>query len=182
MPSRFMREIGDGTCDKRQTRQTRRGRELADDEIIRAEINGRDNCPIGEGLDNRMQRVERVDPPGSGAVAECAVGAARPGPGDGAARRRPLPKLNLSRQSRRGAKTAAPPINKPGMSAASMIAAPATTAPTIATFPTTPRPKTALGCQPVVSREDIVKAFSIIRSLSGDIEQARKCRRLVTAE
>jgi hypothetical protein len=77
---------------------------------------------------------------------------------------------------------AAPPINKPGMSAASTIAEPATTAPTIATFPTTPRPKTALGRQPVVCREDILKAFSIIRSLSGDIEQARKCRRLVTAE
>jgi hypothetical protein len=29
-------------------------------------------------------------------------------------------------------------------------------------------------------QEDIVKAFSIIRSTSGDIEQARKCRRLVT--
>src|SRR6516162_3533867 len=81
------------------------------------------------------------------ASAGCTVGVA--GAGNGTARRSLSPRpLNRSRGKRRGANTAAPPINKPGISAASTIAAPATTAPRVATVPVTPGPKAEPENQP----------------------------------
>jgi hypothetical protein len=100
----------------------------------------------------------------------CAVGAVGAGTVEGAIRRSPSPKpLNMSRGSRRGANTAAPPINNPGMSAASKIAAPAATAPSAATLPTTPGPKTELGDQLLACTKDVVKEVSLSSALpSGD--------------
>jgi hypothetical protein len=63
----------------------------------------------------------------------------------------------MSRESRRGANTAAPPINNPGIRAASTIAAAATTVPRVATVPTIPGPKTEVGCHPPACMKDIVK-------------------------
>ena len=95
------------------------------------------------------------------------------GTGDGAFRRQSAPKpLNMSRGRRRGANTAAPPINNPGMSAASTIAAPATTAPKFATVPTTPAPKTELGNEPFARMKDVVKEVSP-SSPSDDTSGAR---------
>jgi hypothetical protein len=81
--------------------------------------------------------------PDTGACAErAAAGADRAGIGAGAVCLNLFPNLlNMSRESRRGANTAAPPISTPGMSAASTNAAPAVTAPRSATLPTTPDPK-----------------------------------------
>jgi hypothetical protein len=68
----------------------------------------------------------------------------------------------MSRGKRRGATIAAAPINNPGMSAVSTIAAPAATTPRVATLPTTPGPKNALGNQPRVGMKDVAKRFSIV--------------------
>ena len=97
--------------------------------------------------------------PEAGAAAECAVGAE--GTGDGAVRRSLSPRpLNRSRGSRRGANTAAPPINNPGMSAASTIAAPAATAPRVAMLPMTRGRKTELKDQSLVCVKGFVKELS----------------------
>jgi hypothetical protein len=80
----------------------------------------------------------------------------------------------MSRGSRRGANTAAPPINNPGMSAASTIAAPAATAPRVATVPTTPGPKTELGNQPLACMKDVVKEVSPSSKSPSDDNKRRE--------
>jgi hypothetical protein len=100
-------------------------------------------------------------PPETGAFAKCAVGAEGIGAEEGAARRGLSPKpLNTSRESRRDANTAAPPINNPGMSATSTIAAPAATAARVATPPMTPGPETEIGYQLLACVKDVVKELS----------------------
>jgi hypothetical protein len=56
----------------------------------------------------------------------------------------------------------------PGMSAASTIAAPAATAPRVATVPTTPGPKTELENEPLAGMKDIVKEFAPSSRLPSD--------------
>jgi hypothetical protein len=101
--------------------------------------------------------------PEASASAECAVGAEGMGAGDVAIRLSLCPKpFNMSPGSRRGANSAAPPINNPGMSAASTIAAPATMAPRVATPPIKPEPEAEPGYQPLAFVKDVVKReFSI---------------------
>jgi hypothetical protein len=60
------------------------------------------------------------------------------------------------------------------MIAASMIAAPAATAPRVATVPTTPGRKAEPGNQPLACLKDVVKEVSpLLMSPSGDASGAR---------
>jgi hypothetical protein len=83
--------------------------------------------------------------------------------------------LNMSRRSSRAARIAAPPINKPGTSAASKIAAPAAIAPSVATLPTTPGPNTELD-QSLACMKEAAKSFSIAVAVG----RYKRCQ--VTAE
>ena len=125
-----------------------------------------------------MPGVERLELAGRRRLRRTPVDADGRCTGDGAARlnRSPNP-LSMFRGSKRGAKTAAPPINTPGMSAASTIAAPAATAPRSATFPTTPDPKTEPGFQTPACMKGVVKDVSpSSNSPSGDSSGARVLR------
>src|SRR5262249_52889802 len=96
-----------------------------------------------------------------GASAEWAVGVEGAPTREVAVSRSLSPKpLNRSRGSRRGANTAAAPINNPGTSAASTMAAPAATAPRVATVPTTPGARTQPGNQPARARKEVEKEVS----------------------
>ena len=100
-------------------------------------------------------------PPEAGAFPECAVGAEGTGAEEGTAcRGLSREPLDTSRGSRRDANTAAPPINNPGMSAASTIAAPAATTAKVATPPMTPGPETEIGYHPLACVKDVVKELS----------------------
>jgi hypothetical protein len=68
------------------------------------------------------------------------------------------------------------------MSAASTIAAPAATTPSVATPPTMPGPKTELGYQFLACAEDVVKEVSPSSGRRLAKEAARQCRRQVTAK